>query len=235
MQYEQYNNKNTHIIYDPALIPDCPEALFCDESSRRLERGCARFFDYRGMALVHKRYRRGGLLGRFIHDTYRYRRLGYTRMWSEFQLLGELCEMGLPVPQPVAARCQRTAGLLYRGDLVTCRIPDTRTLSEQLEETELDRQAWHAIGAMIARFHKNQVYHSDLNAHNILIDHGNRIFLIDFDKGAIRNGEQWKATNLGRLHRSLSKLLHQRSRFHFTGKDWEALISGYEEAGAGTR
>lgn len=229
MQYEQYNNKNTHIIHDPALIPDCPETLFCDDSARRLKRGSARFFEYRGMALVHKRYRRGGLLGRFIHDAYRYRRLGCTRMWSEFQLLGELCAMGLPVPQPVAARCQLTAGLLYRGDLITRQIPDTRTLSERLEDTALDRQTWLAIGAMIARFHTHQVYHSDLNAHNILIDQDNRMFLIDFDKGAIRSGNQWKANNLGRLHRSLCKLLHQRSRFHFTEQDWETLISGYEQ------
>lgn len=227
MQYEYYTNKNTHIIYDPALIPDSPEALFCDETSSRLTRGAAHFFEYQGMALVHKRYHRGGFLGRFIRNSYQFSQLGMTRMWREFELLGQLHTMGLPVPQPVAARCQRRFGLRYHGDLVTRCIPETQTLTQRLSHTALTPETWQSIGAMIARFHKHQVYHSDLNAHNILIDNDNRLYLIDFDKGAIRDGDHWKTANLQRLHRSLSKLRHQNPALNFHEADWQSLLTGY--------
>lgn len=231
MQYQEQHNNNIHIICDPALIDGAPDGLFCDESARRLERGSARFFEHGGIAMVHKRYRRGGLLGRIIQDTYQYRHLGCTRMWCEFLLLMRMRELGLPVPRPVAARVQRTiGGLRYRGDLITVRLEGTRTLTEWLAAGPLPPETWRAIGAMLARFHAHQVYHADLNAHNILLDGEGGLFLVDFDKGDIRQGARWKAKTLRRLRRSLRKINNLRNEFHFEDECWDALLAGYDPA-----
>lgn len=55
------------------------------------------------------------------------------------------------------------------------------------------------------------------------------IYLIDFDKGCIRNGSScWKAANLERLQRSLHKLQGStRGGLHFSDTDWQALLDGY--------
>ncbi len=228
MHYQEQHSHNIHIIYDPALIGDALGQLFCDESARRLQRGSARFFAPAGVARGHQRSRRGGRLGRGSQDTYQYRHLGCTRMWCEFLLLMRMRELGLPVPRPVAARVQRTiGGLRYRGDLITVRLAGTRTLTQWLTAAPLPPETWRATGAMLARFHGQQVYHADLNAHNILLDDEGGLFLVDFDKGAIRQGERWKATTLQRLRRSLDKLQHSESTFHFDESAWQSLLTGY--------
>jgi 3-deoxy-D-manno-octulosonic-acid transferase len=50
---------------------------------------------------------------------------------------------------------------------------------------------------------------------------------VDFDKCALRPGEDWKAQNLARLQRSLHKEASRLSPFHGSEADWEWLMSGY--------
>ena len=113
---------------DPALFEPAANTLH----QNTLGRGTAVFFHYDGLELVRRHYQRGGLVRHLSRDLYWGRALSRTRMWCEFHLLRELWELGLPVPQAVAVRCHKIGGVLYRGDLITQRIPHSRTLAEHL-------------------------------------------------------------------------------------------------------
>ncbi len=238
MQAKHLSSANLHILYNPKLVNPPLEPLFDrnrhaqHSSQNTLGRGCALVFQDRGLELVLKQYRRGGLFRRLVRDSYAYTGLERTRMWREFKLLAAMRELDLPVPQPVAARCQRISALSYRGDLITQCIPKAQTLAEYISKAPLDKPAWLAIGCTLARFHKHNVYHADLNANNIMLDEQLRVYLIDFDKGEIREEQkkEWTQSNVQRLLRSLNKLKSNSPEFHFSPGDWEKLREGYFEA-----
>lgn len=175
---------------------------------------------------VLRHYRRGGLVGRWIDDRYLFVGESHVRCVREFHLLAELCERGLPVPRPLLAGWRRS-GPFYRADLLTRRIPDSRTLAECLRDGDAGI-AWRRIGATLARFHREGAFHADLNAHNVLLDGGGTVWLIDFDRGALRVPSQdWQQANLRRLRRSLDKL------GGVAEGDWTALLAGHAAAMAG--
>jgi tRNA A-37 threonylcarbamoyl transferase component Bud32 len=230
--FKTYNKHNTHILYDRDWL-NCPESLFRPENQGSngravpIQRGTARFFEFDGRSLALKHYHRGGLIGRLIRDTYTRLPGGCPRMLAEFRLLYRLHEQNLPVPEPVAARCQSTGWLTYKGDLITHRIPGAHTLYDHLCQGPLSQEQWRSIGRTIARFHAAGVHHADLNATNVLLDDRHRPWLIDFDKGRIRQPGTWKAANLRRLKRSLDKLERHTPEMHYTAGDWHALLDGY--------
>ena len=87
---------------------------------------------------------------------------------------------------------------------------------------------WIAIGSVIRRFHEHGVYHSDLNANNIMIDEGGRCYLIDFDRCSIRQPKfKWQNDNLLRLKRSLNKTNNNEKNFFFSDENWRSLLRGY--------
>ena len=101
-----------------------------------------------------------------------------------------------------------------------------------LSQNVLDARHWELVGTCIRRFHDANIYHADLNAHNLLLSEDDRVYLIDFDRSAVRaEAKAWKDQNLARLHRSLTKLRSLRDNFHFSGKDWLTLHNGYDTAG----
>jgi len=142
------------------------------------------------------------------------------------RLLAALHDRGLPVPQPVAARFVR-AGLTYTGDLITARLGDVTPLSARLAAGTLALDDWEAVGRCLARFHAAGVHHADLNAHNILLSDGgllsdagppsaagrpsadaagSPVYLLDFDRGRLREPGDWHEQVLARLQRSLAKV-----------------------------
>ena len=177
---------------------------------------------------VLRHYRRGGVVRHFNQDLYLWQGLMNTRPWREWRLLSYLYMRGLPVPQPVAAQVVRY-GPVYRGDLITRLIPDTHSLATRLHASDIENLPWDRIGACIRRFHAAGVYHADLNAHNILIDSHDQIYLVDFDRGERRAaGVLWQEANLGRLLRSLRKLAIPSIA---EGQVWSKLLSGYNQTG----
>ena len=194
-----------------------------------MDRGTAAFFRFRGMGMALKRYRRGGMIRHIVKDSYLYLGLKRTRMWREFYMLADMRTLGLPVPQPVAARCERFSAVAYRGSLVTRIISDTRTLAERIRQAPLSDTCWTRIGRRVADFHRRDVYLADLNANNILLDGHGAVFLVDFDKAEFRRRKPqfWKRGNLDRLLRSLRKLHGLDSNLHFTPANWRALQLGY--------
>ena len=115
----------------------------------------------------------------------------------------------------------------YRGDIITRYIPNSCSLADWIIERPLDDAAWAKVGQAIKQMHDAQVLHADLNAHNILIDDQQKIYLIDFDKADRIKVTTNVKSNLDRLHRSLLKIQSQHSKFHFSDHSWQCLINAY--------
>jgi 3-deoxy-D-manno-octulosonic acid kinase len=175
-------------------------------------------------ALRH--YRRGGFIARLSADRYIWAGEARVRAFAEWRLLAALAQLELPVPLPVAARYQRS-GWFYRCDLITQRIADAEPLSSLLARGALQEEAWRGIGATLARFHAAGVDHADLNAHNILLDGGGAVSVIDFDRGRLRPAGAWAAANLARLEHSLAKVSRDLPADRFSSASWDALLAGY--------
>ena len=190
-------------------------------------RGTTFFVQYAGEDYVLRHYRRGGFIARLSTDQYIWTGLRRTRAWREWHLLAKVWEMGLPVSQPVAVQVVQN-GATYSADIMTRRIPLTTTLAEELGRQSLSKDTWLELGKLIRRFHNHGVWHADLNANNVLIDSNGRIYLIDFDRGRLRQlTQKWQQANLDRLKRSLLKLQRKMECFYFAESDWQSLLAGY--------
>jgi 3-deoxy-D-manno-octulosonic acid kinase len=187
-------------------------------------RGAVHLFEHAGRRFVLRHYRRGGLVARISADRYLWLGEDFTRPVRELKLNLRMHAAGLPVPLPVAARFERD-GMSYRGDLITEWLPDTQTLAQRLDADEIGLSTWAAIGRCLRRFQDYGLFHSDLNAHNILLRGADEVFLIDFDNGSRRKGGLWRDSNLARLRRSLDKLEDARSQRRFDDAQWHCLLS----------
>jgi 3-deoxy-D-manno-octulosonic acid kinase len=226
------------ILYEDTLVSHVDPRLF--EASTWADapvapgysggRGATRFIEHDGQHWVLRHYHRGGLVGRVIADQFPWWGAERTRCFREWHLLAHLLELGLPAPRPVAARYRRR-GLLYTADLITVCIPDVEPLSTRLGKGPLSSAVWAAVGACIAAFHRERIFHPDLTAHNLQIDAADRIYLLDFDRGRIRAARgRWCNANLARLHRSLVKISRDGA-IRFTPREWRWLVAGYEGTG----
>ena len=173
-----------------------------------------------------RHYIRGGVPGRLIRDSYLWTGENETRSFAEFALLTKLRKLALPVPEPVAARYQRR-GPVYRADLLTLRIPGIRSLADRIVERPGDREFWRGVGRELHRFHAKGVDHADLNAYNVQIGEDDSVYLLDFDRGRLRDPGVWRQKNLARLHRSLQKIRRLDKRVNFSRAEWNELLEGY--------
>jgi len=179
-----------------------------------------------GVALL-RHYRRGGLVARFNRDRYLWRGAERTRAFREFRLLADAQARGLPVPAPFAARFQR-GGPWYRADILVAAIEGVRTLAQLLGELTTTIP-WRGIGAAVGRMHAAGIWHADLNAHNILIDRAEAVWLVDFDRARHRAPQQgWRQDNLARLRRSLQKLGAAPGEVGFE-RGWGELVASHAE------
>ena len=177
---------------------------------------------------VLRHYYRGGLIGKVIHDSYLFTSQRKTRAAQEFALLAHMQTLALPAPKPIAYRVTRQ-GLFYQADLLSSRIENAQDLVAILSKQTISSSLWKKIGRTIKRFHDHNIYHHDLNAHNILIDADENVFLIDFDRGEIRtsNQSQWQKSNMARLQRSFLKEEKQLPKFYWTQENWQLLLEAY--------
>lgn len=241
-QARQIKLPQGYILYDPSRVAAPRSELFDPDWLQRhgqlqpvtSGRGEAWLVDVQQQHWVLRRYLRGGLVARFNRQLYLGWDMARSRAWREWHLLQRLHRLGLPVPRPIAARIHwpwsRVTGL-YQASILVERIAGARTLAQYLQQSAQDQardDIWKAVGACIARFHRHNVYHADLNANNILLDEHDRVYLIDFDRGAIRPGNQWKQSNLQRLHRSLLKLQGLHELFNFDEGNWTDLLAAYQ-------
>jgi 3-deoxy-D-manno-octulosonic acid kinase len=222
-----------YIIYNDELIneniKDCFSADYWKQKNKIIGtaqgRGTTWFIQLARLQGALRHYRRGGLFGKIVSDSYLFNGWEKTRSIEEFYLLNKLTESGVNVPKPIAARVQRR-WWCYQADLLSEKISDAQDLVGILQQRALSEQEYQFIGEQIKKMHVLQVNHTDLNIHNILLDKQGKVWLIDFDKCNQQQGDGWKAENLERLLRSFRKELKKRSiKWH--EDDWKYLISGY--------
>jgi 3-deoxy-D-manno-octulosonic acid kinase len=228
------------ILADPHclgnLIEEAGEAVFDPDfwaargeiEAPAAGRGSAWFLSSGARRWVLRHYRRGGFIARLSTDRYLWAGESRVRAFTEYRLLARLRRGGLSVPRPVGARYARM-GFAYCCDLITERVDDAVPLSAALAASPLSDSTWRRVGAAIARLHRAGVDHADLNAHNLLIDRGGAVSIIDFDRGRIRGPGDWRRRNLARLRRSLGKITRELPSDRFASMAWESLLAGYAD------
>ena len=224
------DNENI-IIYADDLIKDIDEDFF--EANKWLQnesadvtdsgRGETIFFEHQNLKCVLKHYYRGGMLGRYIRDRYLWTGIDGSRSIREFRRLKELCLMGLPVPKPIGARVKKS-GATYTADLISIEIENSKTLSKLIEDGDVNKNIWEAVGQCLHLFNNKEIYHPDLNANNILIDDELNVYLIDFDTSSrLHQKISSKKSTLHRFHRSLKKT-YQKRDMDFLESDWNIIL-----------
>lgn len=226
------------ILYDKSVISQMTEDRFaprgwphCERLTGRLRSGGRGNTLYVGNVprqFVLRHYVRGGLIGKLVNDTYLYSGEDDTRSFLEWRMLAKMVDSGLRVPRPAAARYVKR-GSFYKADLITVRIPGVVPLSEYIAEAR-DEQFWYSLGGAIHEFHHAGVFHADMNAYNLQVDGRARLWMLDFDKGSLRQPGPWQQKTLDRLHRSLQKIKKADSRLHCSAQDWNTLLEGYFNA-----
>jgi 3-deoxy-D-manno-octulosonic acid kinase len=225
------------MLCDPSLAANADESWFDphqwpDAGIASGGRGVVVFLRSAERRWVLRHYRRGGALAALLGDRYLWTGEDRTRSFREWRLLRRLAAWALPVPRAIAARYAR-AGAIYRADLITEELVDTRTVAAELQSSALDDARWREIGACVRRFHERGVRHADLNAHNVLLDAANRVYLLDFDRGEVRTRGPWEQAVLARLHRSLVKITEGLPPGRFGTRQWAMLLDGYSGRGGG--
>jgi 3-deoxy-D-manno-octulosonic acid kinase len=225
-------SSNVYTVYNDEFISHISDCF--DEEYWRNEnaiigsaqgRGITWFIQLATLQAALRHYRRGGLFGKIISDSYIFTGYEKTRSIAEFHLLNHLKKMGVNVPTPIAARVVRK-NITYQADLLSEKIPNSVDLVGLLQKKRLTKQAFFDIGQEVKKLHKAQVNHTDLNIHNILIDTDSKVWIIDFDKCYQQAGEGWKEANINRLLRSFRKEVDKRS-IQWCEDDWALLLDGY--------
>ena len=221
------------ILFDCARLPQATGSLL-DPRTPELQahavavggRGAAWFVQTDAGPAVLRNYRRGGLAARASRDRYLWLGAEQSRGFHEFRLLRALRERDLPVPVPLVAAYWRE-GLTYRAALLIERIDGARSLGDLLDAGEA--APWASIGETIARFHRAGALHADLNVDNVLMDAQDTVWLIDFDRGALRTPARgWQRANLARLQRSLRKRVGAAAERAPVSDGWREMLSAYE-------
>jgi 3-deoxy-D-manno-octulosonic acid kinase len=249
MSWRCLNHARGEEFLDAALREaDFDSAVRAVHQSLRAGRGAVQFVLTSAGPAVWRHYQRGGLIRHVLGDRYLFRGASQTRCRRELELLHKLRALHLPVPEPLAARYQRSTWF-YRADLLMRAIEDSCSLAQQLQQAPADID-WLDLGQVLARFHRVGADHRDLNAHNVLRDATGRFFIIDWDGCALRNGSteawwklllrrwrnwreqgtasDWRGDNLQRLLRSLRKLNLGETSARALRAGWTEMQRGYD-------
>ncbi|MFS1863889.1 3-deoxy-D-manno-octulosonic acid kinase [Vibrio lentus] len=230
---KQYLLENQVIWFESRLIDEASPQLFDPDFWKEHDkvigsaqgRGTTWFVNLGNIHAALRHYRRGGLFGRLVEDRYRFSDWNKTRCYEEMMILDRLHRANVNVPRPVAASAVKT-GWTYQADILVEKIPGAKDLVAILKDKELTKERYQGIGKMIAKMHQEQVNHTDLNIHNILLDQSDFVWIIDFDKCRVEPGDKWKSDNLARLLRSYRKE-KKNLGIHWREEEWQHLLEGY--------
>jgi 3-deoxy-D-manno-octulosonic acid kinase len=223
----------SHPKYTSQITLDWFDANYWQQQNKivgaKKGRATAWFFKQDKLTAVLRHYWRGGLVGKLLSDQYLYPGLEQTRVYKEFSLMSKLLELGLNVPTPIAAKVTRS-GLIYRGDIITQAVSGAKSLLDILIERPLNNDELENIASTLALFHIKGVYHADLNINNILFNEDGDVYVIDFDRGEIKQpNAQWQQANMARLARSFLKEQGRNNSFYWQVNDWKTLHTIYKQ------
>ncbi len=220
-------------LLSSGILADQPGSSAMGETPISGGRGSASVVTLRAVGkVVVRRYRRGGLIGKILVDRY----LSSVRPFRELTVLALAGAHGVPIPEVIGASSTRAGLLWHRGRIATRLVPDSLTLplfiSEKRDESRRVTDVLKKAGTAIRKMHDAGIDHADLNMNNILVDLRGNVFIIDFDKAAVRQslGQPGRIRNLKRLLRSLRKLREAGSPLE--DADFSMIILGYAEGGA---
>ena len=222
-EFLSLNENGKHVLVDASCMREVVDALLYQKSCVPMNVSGGRMavlcFNVPNGYGILRRYRRGGLIRRFVSDAY----VLDNRPLREFNLLKWLFARGLPVPQPLGV-CWERRGLLYRGLLATKKLDALDLVSFLGSSATISDQILRKVGGTIRLMHDLGIYHADLNAQNILIGCGNA-YLLDFDNAvrAERLSVLKRQSNLLRLRRSMDK--HGMSQY------FSRILDGYSGEG----
>jgi 3-deoxy-D-manno-octulosonic acid kinase len=185
---------------------------------------------------VVKRYARGGLVASHLGD--RFFRVFARRPFLEAAVSEQVRAAGILTPRVLAAAVY-PSGLIYRGDLITRRVPSSRDMASILfgadgrpaepgpdaKRIEVLREA----GRLVRLLAQHGIRHPDLNARNLLFQEPGRggLHLLDLDRCRIdpRDPDRLRERLSRRLHRSLVSW-ERRSGLQLAEEEWAALKTG---------
>ena len=230
------NTERGSIIFDNTIFEEVSQELFSPshwlhskKSSNEIGgRGNVYFLNDGDKKYVLRHYFRGGLASKLSYDSYLWLGENKTRSFREWRLLKFLYDKNLPVPRPAAANYQKN-NYLYKADIITLQIPEVQPLATFIAEKTIPNNFWCKLGYQIANFHFVGLFHADLNAFNIQIDKSYKSWLIDFDKGSIREPGRWEQSNLNRLKASLEKISGNNPKVSYSDFNWNELNEGYAQ------
>lgn len=169
-------------------------------------RGSVNFTKLEGIgSIVVKFYTRGGFNRHFNKRTY-LKLSSKTRCQIEYEMLKTVRALNVMAPEPIVWACK--GNLVYRGWLVTREVKQQHTLAQlsHIDEGETSR-AMDFVTAQVATLIEQGIHHVDLHPGNVLVDHKNRVFLLDFDKAHYthKGPSQLRDRYLQRWHRAVVK------------------------------
>ncbi|MBJ41106.1 MAG: hypothetical protein CMD84_02350 [Gammaproteobacteria bacterium] len=182
---------------------------------------------------VKKHYFRKGMMA-FMKDLYLYKTIKHTRSYREFEILNYLYKAGFNTCKPVMGWVSY-GGIFYKANLITESIP-AETLSEYYThkvnsyiDNKQEEKLFIEIGKQIANMHLLNIFHGDLNMHNILVK-GNIIkgekicvWILDFDKSMKKKlTKKDRESNLKRMKLSLAK--HE----FLSVSSYSKILKGYD-------
>jgi 3-deoxy-D-manno-octulosonic acid kinase len=224
------------ILYDRQIIREISEDRFNAAGWLHAEpvsaalgaagRGKTMFVGNVPRQFVLRHYMRGGLISKVNRDSYVWTGEESTRPFAEWRMLAKMADSGLRVPRPAAARYCRY-GPFYKADIITVRIPNVVPLSDCIANEPAVADFWEVLGAAVQDFHRQGVFHADMNAYNLQIDKDGDLWMLDFDRGQLLPPGPWQQKTLNRLHRSLLKIVGLNPALHFRARNWEQFLEGY--------
>lgn len=139
-----------------------------------------------GRKVIVRQYKRGGLIARFITESFYY--LPYInwpkwRSFSEFENTLYLKEKNFCVPMPLFAVSRKLSAWRYEAFIGYEYLEGSQNLlleSRGLSFTRLN-ETFYEVGKLACNMLDLGVMHSDLHLGNVLLQ-GTKIYIIDFDK-----------------------------------------------------
>ncbi len=210
---EIIKNKNVFIQYDPNTFKNFSSLLFNIDyiskegliKSEIVGRGKAYEIEFEGNRFILKHYIRGGFISKISYDKYFFDAIASSRAVKEYNFLNNLYSKGLPVPKPAALQVVINK-FTYTADLITCKINNEGTLYDFVQAGKMNSNLWSNLENTLQKFYDENVYHSDLNTKNIIIDKASKFYFLDFDNSYFFYKNKLFKKSVIRLGRSLSKL-----------------------------
>ncbi len=153
---------------------------------------------------VIKHYLRGGII-RFFNKQY-YLMGQAPRCRKEYELFLLAKNIGVNVPEPLVFAYRNR--IFYQAWLISREIQGSRSLAEiNINEPDRAEFLMDALMDQINILVDNNILHVDLHPGNVLVDDGDIVYIIDFDKArtGMKNKDKLLKRYIDRWERALIK------------------------------